>query len=162
MSEYGFDFVWTADDIAFKTSLLVSPDMFRDRFLPYVRRVADAVDVPWVYHSDGNLEELMDHLIDLGVSGVNPIEPEAMDIVSAKRRWGSRICLIGNVSVHTLAAGTQADVRSEVMDLLRDVAPGGGYIMSSGNSLASYCKPENVRSMVDTLHEYGGYPIQLD
>ena len=159
--EFGFDFVWTSDDIAFKTGPLVSPQMFRERIIPFARRVADAVNIPWVYHSDGDLTELMDDLLDLGISAINPIEPEAMDIVETKRKWGSNVCLIGNVSVHTLAAGSPDDVRREVMHLLQSVAPSGGYILSSGNSLASYCKPENVRAMIDTLRAHGSYPIEV-
>ena len=103
----------------------------------------------------------MDDLLDLGISAINPIEPEAMDIVETKRKWGSNVCLIGNVSVHTLAAGSPDDVRREVMHLLQSVAPSGGYILSSGNSLASYCKPENVRAMIDTLRAHGSYPIEV-
>ena len=155
----GFDFIWTADDLAYRTGPLMSPRMFRDLFLPRMRKVADSISIPWVFHSDGNLAELMPDLLDLGISGINPVEPEAMDIVAAKRRWGDQICLLGNVSVHLLSAGSPGEVRAEVRRLLREVAPGGGYILTSGNSLASYCRPENVRAMVETLQEYGAYPL---
>ena len=85
-----------------------------------------------------------------------------MDIVEVKRNWGHRICLLGNVDVHLLATGSPRQVSQEVRRLLREVGPGGGYILSSGNSLASYCKPEKVRAMIDTLQRYGTYPIQTD
>jgi uroporphyrinogen decarboxylase len=101
----GFDMVWTADDLAFKTGPLMSPDMFRRTFLPYLRRVSDAISLPWVLHSDGDLATLMPDLVDLGISGLNPVEPGAMDIVEVKREWGDRICLLGNVDVNTLALG---------------------------------------------------------
>lgn len=158
-TECGFDLIWTADDLAFKTGPLVSPDMFRRILLPYLQRVADAISLPWVLHSDGDLSRLMPDLIDLGISGLNPIEPGAMDIVQVKRRWGDKICLLGNVDVHTLSSGTADDVRREVRHLLAHVAPEGGYILSSGNSLPSYARPENVRVLIDTLKEYGTYPI---
>jgi uroporphyrinogen decarboxylase len=160
----GFDFIFTADDVAFKTGPFMSPQMFRRIFIPYMRRVADEISaaeesVPWVYHSDGDLTELLPDLLDLGITGFHPVEPEAMDIAATKRQWGDRICLLGNVSVDLLASGSSADVEAEVRRLLREVAPGGGYILSSGNSLASYCRPENVRAMLDTLRQYGEYPI---
>ncbi|MDA0746176.1 MAG: hypothetical protein O2954_06635 [bacterium] len=156
-AELGFDFLWTSDDLAFKTGSLFSPDMFREIFLPHLRKVADAVSIPWVFHSDGDLGELIPDLLDLGISALNPIEPEAMDIVEVKRRWGHRVCLIGNVSVDLLAAGEPEQVREEVRRLVREVAPGGGYMLSSGNSLASYCKPGNVRAMVEELAVWGAY-----
>ncbi len=158
----GFDFVWTADDIAFKTGLLLSPKMFRERILPHVRKVAENVTLPWIFHSDGNLWEVMDDLLDLGINGLHPIEPDAMDIRELNQRIGKRVCLVGNVNVNTLSVGTPEQVTEEVKGLLRDVAPGGGYILSSGNSLASYCKVENIRAMVDTLRCYGAYPIEVN
>jgi uroporphyrinogen decarboxylase len=156
----GFDVIWTADDIAFKTGLLLSPRMFRERILPHIRKVAEAITIPWIFHSDGNLMAILDDIVDLGIAGLHPIEPEAMNIREVKKRYGKRICLAGNVSVQTLASGTPAQVEAEVSGLLRDIAPGGGYIMTSGNSLASYCKLENVRAMVAALERFGRYPIE--
>jgi uroporphyrinogen decarboxylase len=157
----GFDLVWTADDIACKSGLLFSPKMFRERLLPHVRRVAERISIPWIFHSDGNVSAVLDDLVDLGIAGLHPVEPAAMDIRALKRRYGKRLCLVGNVDLHTLSAGTPAQVEAEVAGLLRDVAPGGGYIVSSGNSLASYCRMENIRAMVDTLARWGGYPIHV-
>ena len=154
----GFDFVWTADDIAFKTGLLFSPEMFRELILPHVRKVAENITLPWIFHSDGDLTDLLEDLLELGISGLHPIEPEAMDIRELKRRMGQRVCLVGNVSVNTLSAGTPDEVADEVKSLLGSAAPGGGYILSSGNSLASYCQIANIRTMVQTLQQYGKYP----
>ena len=157
----GFDLVWTADDIAFKNGLMLSPRMFRERILPHLLKIAESITVPWVFHSDGNLASVLDDLIDLGIAGLHPIEPASMDIRGLKRRYGKRLCLIGNVDVHTLSAGTPAQVEAEVRALLRDVAPAGGYMLSSGNSLTRYCRMENIRAMVDTLERFGRYPIEV-
>ncbi|MFN0169230.1 MAG: uroporphyrinogen decarboxylase family protein [Bryobacteraceae bacterium] len=161
ISTMGFDLIWTADDIAFKTGLLLSPKMFRERILPHIRKVAEAITIPWIFHSDGNLTAVLDDIVDLGIAGLHPIEPDAMDIRDIKKRYGKRICLAGNVNVHTLACGSTEQVEEEVKGLLRDVAPGGGYIMTSGNSLASYCKVGNIRAMMATLERYGRYPIEV-
>ena len=84
-----------------------------------------------------------------------------MDIRAGKRRFGGRLCLIGNVDLNTLGMGTPQEVADEVRGLIRDVAPGGGYIISSGNSLAGYLRPENVLAMREALRLNGGYPIQV-
>jgi uroporphyrinogen decarboxylase len=159
--EMGFDFVWTADDIAFKNGLMLSPKMFRERMLPHMRRVAECITIPWIFHSDGNLSAVLDDLVDLGIGGLHPVEPAAMDIRALRRRYGKRLCLVGNVDVHTLGAGTPAQVEAEVAGLLRDVAPGGGYMLSSGNSLASYCRMENIRAMTAALQRLGRYPVRM-
>jgi len=158
-AECGFDMIWTADDLAYKTGPLMSPEMFRKTFLPHMRRASDSISLPWVLHSDGDLTSLMPDLVGLGINGLNPIEPGAMDIVRVKKEWGNDICLLGNVDVNTLSAGTPDDVRREVRHLLSEVAPGGGYVLASGNSLPTYARPENVRAMIDTLSEYGQYPL---
>jgi uroporphyrinogen decarboxylase len=60
-----------------------------------------------------------------------------------------------------LARGTPQEVDETVRDLIRDVAPGGGYIVTSGNSLAHYVRPENAVALSEAVHKYGAYPISL-
>lgn len=160
----GFDLFWTSDDVAFRTGSLFSPKMFRELMLPHVRKVAERVrdvGIPWVFHSDGNVAPLLEDLLELGISVLNPIESLCMDIRDIKKRYGSRVILSGNLDVNLLADGTPSQVRDTVIGLLRDVAPGGGYLFASGNSVTSFCKVECVKAMCDTLHEFGRYPIQL-
>jgi uroporphyrinogen decarboxylase len=57
--------------------------------------------------------------------------------------------------------GTPEETDREVKGLIRDLGPGGGYMISSGNSLASYLKPENVLAMSKAIQKYGKYPIRL-
>ncbi|MDP6449200.1 MAG: uroporphyrinogen decarboxylase family protein [Lentisphaeria bacterium] len=154
----GFDFVWLADDLAFKTSTYFSPQTYRRHILPHLRKVTERLTLPWVMHSDGNILPILDDAIEvLRPAAIHPIEPDAMDIKAVKQQYGDRLCLIGNVSVDLLAQGTVAEVEDAVRTLIHDVAPGGGYIMSSGNSLTSYCKIENIQAMIRTLDACGRY-----
>ncbi len=159
--QLGFDVFATADDVAFKTGPFFSPKVFRDVVVPRLRLLADAISIPWVVHSDGDIEPFLSDFAGLGVAGVHPIEHGAMDICSIKREYGDRLCLLGNVDLDLLARGTPEQVEREVRGLIRDVAPGGGYIASSGNSLASYLKPENVLAMCQAIQDYGQYPIEI-
>ena len=154
-----FDFLWFADDLAYKTGPYVSPRIFRQMFLPRFRRVADQITKPWIFHSDGNLMPLLDDLLSLGMNGLNPIEPGAMDLGDLKRRYGRSLCLAGHISVDTLARGSEAEVEDLVRDAIRVAGPGGGYIAGSSNSIAYYCKPENARAMARAIQRYGRYPL---
>jgi uroporphyrinogen decarboxylase len=154
----GFDVFVSTDDHAFKSGPYLSPAIFREVVMPHYRRVAKKITIPWVMHSDGNLMLILEDLLSLGISGLHPIEKGAMDIRRMKRDYGRRICLLGNVDLNILGLGTPADVEAEVRDLIRDIAPGGGYIVSSGNSLASYLQPENVLAMARAVKTYGRYP----
>jgi Uroporphyrinogen decarboxylase (URO-D) len=163
-AQLGFDIFWTSDDIAFRSGPLISPGMFRELIVPHVRKVADRVrdmGIPWIYHSDGDLTPLIEDFLELGISVLNPIEPLCMDIREMKKQFGSRVILCGNLDVNLLAGGTPDQVRTTTLELLRDVAPGGGYLLASGNSVSSFCKVECVKAMCDTLFEYGRYPIQV-
>jgi uroporphyrinogen decarboxylase len=102
----------------------------------------------------------MDLFIDLGATAFHPIEKGAMDIAAVKKEYGDRVCLLGNVDLNILGAGTPEETDAEVKYLIENVAPGGGYIVTSGNSLASYLKPECVLAMSRAVKKYGRYPIE--
>jgi uroporphyrinogen decarboxylase len=156
----GFDVLVSTDDHAFKSGPFLSPAVWRELIIPRYQRVARQITIPWVMHSDGNLMPIVDDLIALGISGLHPHEKGAMDIRHMKRAYGKRICLLGNVDLNLLGIGSTEEVDAEVRELIRDIGPGGGYIVTSGNSLPSYCKPENVLAMTQAVQQYGVYPLQ--
>lgn len=162
VSQMGFDFFFTTDDFAFKTGLFFSPALFQELLVPRYRRLKSKLTIPWALHSDGNIEAVLDILIEIGVVATHPNEKGAVDIRAIKRAYGNRHCVMGNVDLRILGDGTPEQTEEEVRDLIRDLAPGGGYIISSGNSLASYLKPECVLAMSRAIQKHGVYPIKLD
>ena len=157
--QLGFDVFVSTDDFAFKTAPFFSPAVFRELVLPRYRRIAPKITMPWLLHSDGNIMLFLDDLIDLGIAGAHPMEPGAMDIRAVKRDYGDLLCVVGNVDLNLLSLGTPEAVDAEVRGLIRDVAPGGGYIVLSGNSLTGHRLAENVDAMSQAVHRYGTYPI---
>jgi len=151
----------TTDDMAFKTGPFFSPAVFRELVLPRYRRLREHVTKPWVIHSDGNLRPFVDDFLALGIAGLHPNEKGAMDIQDMKRDYGARVCLLGNVDLNILTRGTPEDVEDEVRALIRAVGPGGGYIATSGNSLAAYVQPENALALSHAVRRYGRYPLDL-
>ena len=131
--------------------------MFREFLWPAFRRSAEAITLPWIFHSDGNIMPLLDDLLTLGMRGLHPLEPGPMNLAEVKARYGKRICIVGNVSVPALAAGTPDDVRENVRQCMATGAPGGGYMISSSNSIPPYAKPENVWAMAQAIREFGAY-----
>lgn len=157
--------VWHADDMAYRTGLMVSPALLRQQIFPVYRRMCEMChqqDVPILFHSDGNVERVMEDIIAAGFDAFNPIEPVAMDIRALKKQVEGRLSLIGNVDLsYTLTRGTPEEVRAEVRDLIRDVAPGGGYGLASANSIPEYVPWENFVAMHAAWLEYGRYPIRI-
>lgn len=158
-------FVWLGDDLAYSTGLMVSPDFLRERLFPWYARIAELCrshDPPkaFVFHSDGELWEVIDDLIELGIHALHPIEPKAMDIVEAKRRCAGRVCIIGNIDLgYTLTRGTPEEVREEVRERIATCGPGGGYVVSSSNSVTEYVPLENYKAMLSAVEEFGEYPL---
>jgi uroporphyrinogen decarboxylase len=140
---------------------MVSPQVFREFFLPHMREAVNAIKKPWVFHSDGNILPLMDDLLELGMNAVHPIQPGAMDIEQIKARYGKRICLIGNIDLHyTLTRGLPLEVEEEVKNRIRIAGKDGAYIISSAMTITDYCKQENVIAMSNAIQMYGHYPLK--
>ena len=156
----GIDFIVAYNDMAWKEGPLVSPQIIREVFLPKMKRVAQAIKIPWAFHSDGNLTIVMEDLLTLGMNAVNPFEPPCMNLKVAKETWGDRICLWGNIDpVNTLPYGTVEEVESEVKQRIEDAGQGGGYICATANSITSFCKIENIYAMTNAVKKYGVYPL---
>jgi len=156
--------VWVVDDLAFGTGPMISPQAFRDHVFPWYREMAKRChdnDLLFFMHSDGNLMDLLDDIIDIGVDVLQPIDPTCMDIVEVKKRYGDRLCLVGNVSNELLRSGTKTDIEERVKYLIKNVGPGGGYCVGSGNSVPDWAKFENYMAMREAAMKYGEYPIQL-
>ncbi|MBU2261596.1 MAG: cobalamin-dependent protein [Proteobacteria bacterium] len=158
--------VLNPDDIAFNTGLLVHPKYLRKYLFPWYKKMGKICrekGIGFIFHSDGDCTEVMEDLIDCGFHAFNPIQPNAMNIVEVKKKWGKKLCLIGNINLDsTLTLGTPEDVRAEVYERIRTIGPGGGYMVSSSNSITDYVPPENMKALLDATYEFGKYPIELE
>jgi uroporphyrinogen decarboxylase len=154
--------VWLGDDMAYSTGLMVSPAVHRKWVFPWYQRIAElcrGYDPPkaFIFHSDGLLWEVIPDLIACGVNALHPIDPTALAIGEVKRRYGDKLCLIGNIDLgYTLTRGTPEETREEVRQRIATCAPGGGYVVSSANSVTEYVKLENYKAMLAAVREFGG------
>ncbi|HHN46544.1 MAG TPA: hypothetical protein ENN09_03805 [Planctomycetes bacterium] len=150
-NDAGIDFFWSFDDFAFKTGTVYSPQLLREVVLPHARAVAAAIKLPWIFHSDGNFMSVLDDIVSLGMTGLNPLEPGCMDIREIMRRH-PRLALVGNIDVDLLARGTPLQVRGAVDACFREMS-GARFVPSSSNSIPHYALPENVRAMFERIRE---------
>ncbi len=162
----GADFVFTGDDYASTDGPLMSPKTFRELLYPGLKRVFAGFKqqgLLTVKHSDGNILPLLDMIIDAAPDCLDPIDPNGgLDIGWMKQQYGDRFAMKGNVDcAHLLTFGAMAEVVQQTKDVLRVAAPGGGFILSSSNSVHSKVKPENYLAMWNTVRTYGTYPIRL-
>ncbi len=165
--ELGAEVVITGDDIADNRRTMISPKMWEKIFLPHFRRWVQAIHDHGLYywkHTDGNIMEVLDSLVEAGIDGIDPIDPLAkMDLATVKAGWGDRVAIKGNVDcAYLLVDGPPEKVVEAVKNCIRIAGPGGGYACSTSNSIHSGIKPELYLTMLETLREFGSYPLDLD
>ncbi len=150
------------DDYAGNTGPLMSPKHFEEFFLPGLREVvayANEIGAYTIKHTDGNIMPIIEMIVDTGINGLHPLDPEAgMNIKEVKEKYGDRICVIGSIDTgKLLSESSPQEVEEEVRKAIVELAPGGGYIISSANSIHAKVRPENYAAMLRAVKKYGNY-----
>jgi len=154
--------LWISDDVAYNSGPMISPQIYRKLLFPWWEAIADLSkerDIPLLLHSDGNLYILIDDFIKIGIDALHPIQPEAMDLRYLKKKYGKKLCLIGNIEVDKLYRGTPEEIRELVKNRIRVAAKGGGFCLGSSNTVPHYAKLENYNAMREACFEFGRYPL---
>ena len=156
---------WFSDDMAHADGLMISPDVLRRHVFPwYAEMVALAHrhGKIAIFHSDGRLWKVLDDIMACGFDALHPIEPKAMDIEEVRERTAGKLALIGNIDLdYPLTTGTPEAVRAQVKKRIAALAPDGGYLVGSSNSIPGWVPVENYVAMLQATFDYGGYPIGL-
>lgn len=153
--------VWVPDDIAYHSGTMLPPGWFKENVFPHYRRMGEMcrkAGKPFIYHSDGDLSEMIETIIDTGFNALHPIEPESMDIYDLRKRVGKRLCLLGNIRVHTLSVGTPAEIREVTRDRVLNLGREGAYCVGSSNSIPNYVPLANYKAMLETSAEFAANP----
>jgi uroporphyrinogen decarboxylase len=154
----GANLLVLGDDAGYRSGPMISPRMWRKLVLPYHRRIVDSVEVPVLWHSDGNVEALLPMAIEAGFAGIHGLEPAAgMDLARIKREYGRDLALVGNIDVQVLCGDDLAAVRREVDRCIAEGAPGGGYMLATCNSIFNGMSARAVAEMFRYAAEVGVY-----
>ncbi len=154
-----------ADDLATQSGLLMSLPMYRARLKPYHRKYFDFVkshtSAAILYHSCGNMANLIDDLAEIGVDAINPVQVSALpETAKLKSQFGDKITFWGGIDTQqVLPHGSVGEVTAEVRRRIRDLAPGGGFVLSAVHSIQADVPPENILAMAEAARKYGSYPI---
>lgn len=158
MKTYGdlFVFCRMGDDLGFKTATLLEPDTIRTHILPQHKRVIDIVHKSgkkFLLHSCGNIFEIMEDIIALGIDAKHSNEDE----IAPYERWielyGDRIGLFGGIDVNILCQNSYEDVFKIVLEKgrkYRNMA--NGYGIGSGNSITEYVSVDGFMGMIDAIN----------
>lgn len=150
--------LWMGDDMGFKTGTLISPAHLRKYVFPYQKKIASIAHrcgMPFLLHSCGNLQPVLDDLIDeIGIDAKHSFEDEILPVERFVECYGDRVAAIGGLDMDLLSRGSEAQVRQRTWQILERCAPGRGYVLGSGNSIANYVPMGNFLAMLDEGWRY--------
>jgi uroporphyrinogen decarboxylase len=152
-------------DYGTQKSELFSPQVFKEQYVPNMRRINDCLhehsNCKSFYHSCGAISNLIPHMIEGGVDILNPVQTSAtgMDAATLKEKFGDKIVFWGGGAdtQQVLHRVSPEEVRLHVKERVEIFKKGGGYVFSQIHNLQYGVPPENIAAMVEAALEYGVY-----
>jgi uroporphyrinogen decarboxylase len=158
--KYDIDSVMFGDDWGQQHGLQMGPKLWREFIYPVLKRMyAAGVEAgkKVFIHSCGDVDELFDDLVGIGLNVFNPFQPEVMDVSTLIPQYRGRLAFYGGMSTQkTLPYGTVDDVRRETKNLL-ELGKDGGYIFSPAHDVPKDVPLENMLAMIDLVQHQPGY-----
>ena len=161
------DIIKIGDDLGTQESLLISPKMYREFLKPihadFVSFIKQRSKAKVFFHTDGDVFNLIEDFIEIGVDILNPIQTSAgrmSNLAELKARYGRRIVFCGGIDTQRiLPTGTPAEVRDEVKRVIQVLGEGGDYMLASVHTIMNEVPAENILAMVDAAQVHGRYPL---
>lgn len=155
------DGLWVYGDMAFKTSTMCSPDMYKELIWPDHKRLADwahAHRMKLIFHTDGDVNRVMDLYIEAGFDCLQPLEAKAnMDLRKLCPKYGERMAFFGNIDVMKLATNQLEVIEQEIVSKFEAGKRTRGYVYHSDHSVPPQVSWETYRRVIEYVERYGNY-----
>lgn len=158
-AEADADVLLLGDDVGTQRGMMMSPDIFRRwvktghaDVIAAARRIKP--DMHAFYHSDGDISTIIEDLIEMGITVLNPVQPECLDPALVKKDYGDRLAFWGTIGTQTtMPFGTPDEVRRVVRERIETVGRGGGLLLAPTHVLEPDVPWENVLAFVEAARE---------
>jgi len=161
----GVDGIYTGDDYGTQRGLLIARKTWQNLLKPRLAKiwnVAKKEGLPVFHHSCGNVLEILNDMVEIGLNVLIPIQPQAMDIEFLQNQFGDHLTFMGGISTQkTLPFGTPLEVKSEVRRCIEVLGAKNNYVISSSHEIGSDCPMENLIAFFEELKEANGSDIPL-
>ncbi len=157
------DLLWLGEDLGTQIGPMIGIELFRKHIRPRHQKLVDLAKhhgIPVIIHSCGSSSWAFDDFIEMGISIVDTLQPEAKDMAPEylKKHFGDRLAFHGCISTAgPVATGTVQDTIDNVRQTLEVMMPGGGYALAPTHALQDNSPTENVVAMYDAAKTYGRY-----
>jgi uroporphyrinogen decarboxylase len=157
------DFVFVGEDLGTQIAPIISMELYRKILRPLHQQfieLAAAHGLPVLVHTCGSSSWVYEDFIEMGVRGVDTLQPEAADMspASLAARFGGRLNFRGCISTAgPLAYGTPDEVRAVCAETLQTMMPHRGYHFASTHAIQDNSPTENVLAMYQAAHDFGRY-----
>jgi uroporphyrinogen decarboxylase len=141
------------DDLGFKSGTLTSPTVIRKHILPQYKRIITLIREsghPFLWHSCGCIFEIMDEVIDLGISAKHSNEDSIAPFDKWIELYADRIGLFGGIDVDVLCQQSPDEIEKIVYENGKRFRNStNGFALGSGNSIPDYVPTEGFLAMVE-------------
>ena len=146
------------DDYGAQRAMLFSPRLWRKLMKPRLAKLfAVFLDagLPVVLHSDGDIRAILPDLVEIGLTTLNPVQPEVLDHKWLRNEYGEKLSFYGGISTQgVLPGGTVEEVRAATVACARALAPDGtGLLLGASHRMQSDIPARNVEAMLDAFDE---------
>lgn len=159
--EYDIDGFYFGDDWGQQKGLIMGPGHWRTFIKPRMKRMYDRVKSKGKYvlqHSCGDVEEIFEDLIEIGLDCYQTFQPEIYDIQKVKEKYGDRLCFWGAISTQRLLPyASPEEIKKETVRIMNILKKGGGYIAAPTHALAFDVPPENIMAMMEVFQNQEQY-----
>ncbi|MBT3275168.1 MAG: hypothetical protein HN368_18585 [Spirochaetales bacterium] len=151
----GVDVLHTADDVANQNAMMFSPEIWRTLMKPiWAKIIARARElnprIEIFYHSDGNIMEIIPDLIEIGITILNPVQPECLDLLEVKKLYGKELVFHGTVGTQTtMPFGKPDDVRRIIKERKAALGADGALILAPTHVLEPEVPIQNIVAFLD-------------
>ncbi len=158
--ELNLDGLLVSDDLGTQKGPFFSPEIFREFFFPYYKRVCDKAHELGMHlwlHSCGDNEALLPQLIEAGVDVFHPVQKYTMDEVQIAKKFGDQICFWAGFDVQqTIPWGTTEDVKNEIHHLFDTYyRKDGRFMFTAGNGINEDCPVDSLKMLYSESYRYG-------
>ncbi|MHA1731727.1 MAG: uroporphyrinogen decarboxylase family protein [Promethearchaeota archaeon] len=154
-----FGVITVLDDVAFKGRPMISPERFERDFVPYYKKITDAIHDAGLHamlHSDGDVTSIVPALKRAGFEGVQGWEGGADPFEVADKYPEFAVVGFGDVS-EVLPFGTLEQVDAHVRELMDALKGNGHFCIGPSTVIVKEMPYENVAQFVRSSEKYGKY-----